>query len=350
MKKNDNISILLDKFCDENVQLSIEELQQLYFLLSSKEEEAHISAWMQQRWGENPEEFDEINYERIYSRVKQQLAIGNNRRVQFVRFFQRCAAILLFPLLGLSGYLVVKNIIDGQPIRTEVVVNIAAEQEYMTLPGMRSKIILPDSTVVWLNAASRLTVAKGFGETQRQVTLVGEAYFEVAKDERKIFTVNTSELDIKVHGTTFNLSAYPNELTKAVLVEGSIEAITKNENNRQTGQLFLKPDQMLKVQNHDHAMNVESNVNTELYTSWTNGMLVFNKTPMEEVARTLERWYNVHINLNDELLKTYHFTGTFENRSLEQVMSYISLSSAITYKTDMEHDTITVYSKKNAQI
>jgi ferric-dicitrate binding protein FerR (iron transport regulator) len=340
-RKKESISILLNKFCDETAQLSMDELRELYFLLGSKEEEERISVWMQQRWNENPEGFDEINYERIYKRVQQQLEAGNNRRHRFVSFIQRAAAILLFPLLGLSGYLLVKNIIDSRPVRTEIIVNIPAEQEYMTEPGMRSKVTLSDSTVVWLNAASRLIVAKGYGEAQRRVTLVGEAYFEVAKDEHKLFTVNTSELDIKVHGTTFNLSAYPNELTKAILVEGSIEAITKNENKK----MFLKPDQMLKIQNQNQ-IDVESNVNTELYTSWTNGMLVFYKTPMEEVARTLERWYNVNIELNDKLLKTYHFTGTFDNRSLEQVMSYISLSSSVDYKIDIENDHVTIYSKK----
>ena len=346
MKKNESINILLDKFCDENVQLSINELRQLYFLLSNKDEEERISNWMQRRWEENPEGFDEINYERIYNRVKQQLDTGNNQRRQFMRFFQRCAAILLFPLLGLSVYLIVKTVIDGKPVRTEILVNIAAEQEYMTLPGMRSRIILPDSTIVWLNTASRLTVAKGFGELQRNVTLVGEAYFEVVKNDQKIFTVNTSELDIKVYGTTFNISAYPNELTKAVLLEGSIEAIVKDENNRRMEKILLKPEQMLKIQNQDQVMNVESNVKTELYTSWMNGMLVFNKTPMEEVAKILERWYSVHIDLRDELLKTYHFTGTFDNRSLEQVMNYIGISSSINYTIDMESGTVIIYSKK----
>ena len=345
MKKDENRLIcLLDKFCSENAQLSLEELRQLYFLLSSKEEEERISQWMQQRWEENLGEFEEVNYDRIFNRVKEQLEASSNKRVKFIRFFQRCAAVLLFPLLGLSGYLAVKTIIDGRPVRKEIVVHVPAEQEYITPSGMRSKIILSDSTVVWINAASRLTVAKGFGESQRNVSLVGEAYFEVRENKQRPFIVTASGLDIKVLGTSFNLSAYPYEAPKAVLIQGSIEATIKDEDNRPLDKLYLVPDQMIKYQ--DKTVNIESNVNTELYTSWTNGRLVLHKTSMEEVVRTLERWYNVSINLNDDLLKTYHFTGTFDNRSLEQVMSYLSLSSAISYEVDWENDIVNIYSKK----
>jgi ferric-dicitrate binding protein FerR (iron transport regulator) len=302
---------------------------------------------MQQRWEANPEGFDNIEYQRIFDSLKQQIKTSNRKPLRFMQFFQRYAAAILLPLLALSTYFLVQEIRSNRPIRKEVIVEVLAEQEYLSPRGMRSRIILPDSTVVWLNADSRLTVAKGFGEQQRNVTLVGEAHFDVTKNKQRPFIVGASELDVKVLGTTFNLTAYPNEKLKVVLAEGSIEATIKNEENRALQKVVLQPDQLLEVQNQAQSINIESNVDTELYTSWIDGKLVFHKTPMEEVVKTMERWYNVTINLTDEVLKTYHFTGTLDNRSLEQVMRFICLSSSINYKIDLENHTVTIYSRKN---
>ena len=197
------------------------------------------------------------------------------------------------------------------------------EQEYFSPKGTRSRIILPDSSAVWLNADSRLLVQNDFGARERVTRLTGEAYFEVTPDPLRQFIVRTSDVDIKVMGTTFNVSAYPDDITvRTVLVAGEVML---GEN------LYLKPAQMASLQKKSKKMEIQEDVRTEIYTSWRHGTLSFYDTPMPEVIKALERWFNVTILLQDERLQSYVYTASFTSRSLEQILTYISYSAPINY-------------------
>ena len=337
MNNRDLIVELLNKFHVEGEKISSKDLQQLYILLSDEQKNDDIAAWMKEQWEQEPEKYDDIDYDRIFSKIEQTIAQKATKRRSLIRTIQRYAAVLLIPFIGLSCFLLVKNFSENPVV--EEIVQVPAEQEYYTPAGLRSKIILSDGTSVWLNASSRLIIKEGFGVKSRNVTLVGEAFFDVTTNENLPFVVGTSDMDIKALGTTFNVLAYPDdEVLEAVLVEGKIEV--QSEISKE---VEIQPEQLVRFNKKASTLTIVDNVDTDLYTSWTRGMLVFRKTPMEDMARVLERWFNVDIVISGESLKKYQYTGIFDNRTIDQIMSYIALSSSITYKKDK--DQITLYGK-----
>ena len=336
MEENAKIHDLLNRLRTEAETLSIEELRLLYQLFTSEEGKNHIQSLMLEHWEKTSNE-NNYRFDLLLSRVRQRLLAKYFKRHMLVRFLRQCAAILILPLMGVTTYLYIKTQTPKQQI--DFAKPGIAEQEYISPIGMRSKITLQDSTVVWLNADSRLIVEAGFTEQQRKLRLIGEAYFEVnRRADLMPFTVNTTEIAITVLGTSFNLSAYnDSHRVEAVLVEGTIEVAAKNKTR------VMQSAQRLTLQKENSNMTVTENIDASLYTSWIDGKLIFRTTPLDEVARTLERWYNVNIHLHDPVLKTYTYSGTFDNRSIEQILKYLELSSPIRYSTEDEN--ITIYAK-----
>lgn len=188
-----------------------------------------------------------------------------------------------------------------------------------TPKGGQYQVRLPDGTKVWLNAASSLTYPASFAAlNDRTVRLIGEAYFEVAKDKNKPFLVATEKQTVEVLGTHFNINSYSDEAsTKTTLLEGAVKIITNNSIK------ILKPGQEANV-------NVKidiSAVNTEEAIAWKNGYFRFDDEKLESVMRKISRWYDVDVIYQDEALKSELFaavTTRFANVSgllkmLEQI-------------------------------
>jgi len=163
--------------------------------------------------------------------------------------------------------------------------------------GRQVKVVLADSTEVWLNAGSRLVYPSQFAENKRKVQLQGEAFFKVSKDKTRPFTVETSHSALKVLGTSFNLRAYPDEKTEeTVLVEGSVSIhIGKSFFGED---VLLKPDQRIIAGYPDRSYSILE-VDVHNYTSWTDGSLVFKEEPLSRVLGRIARFYNVRISCED---------------------------------------------------
>lgn len=162
----------------------------------------------------------------------------------------------------------------------------------LTTPrGKDYQVTLPDGTKVWMNADSKLTFPETFSQTTREVTLVGEAYFEVAKESERQFIVNTDFFTTIVHGTTFNIRAYSPDNASIVLIEGSV-TVGKDKQFEQ-----LKPGEMACWKNHGGFTVTE--VDTYSYLQWRNGFFYFDNQSLLEIMRELGRWYNVNIMFDD---------------------------------------------------
>lgn len=172
------------------------------------------------------------------------------------------------------------------------------------------KVTLSDGTVVRLNAGSSLTYPEQFAlNSERIVTLNGEAFFEVTKNKNSQFIVNTSEVAIEVLGTTFNVSSYKEDnFTSCVLVEGSVKLL---ENNNKENTILLTPNEKSIWQKASKSFSVTS-INTNYYTSWIHGELVFKNTPFSVIAKKIERYYDVKITNKNPLLEQQTFTGTIK--------------------------------------
>lgn len=222
-----------------------------------------------------------------------------------------------------------------------------ADNIVSTKKGSKTNLVLPDGTKVWVNANTRLTYDEAFGNGTREVTLAGEAYFDVTKDPSRPFIVHTSILDVKVLGTAFNVRAYPDETnTQTTLLRGAVEVLLKNKKHER---IMLKPNEKIIVQNKmpvngAHAatpnnikikafelLNIAANKNAAVVeTEWTRNRLVFEQEKIESLLPVLERWYNVTIELRHgtgDIL----YTGTFENDSLEDVLASLKEVGGFNY-------------------
>jgi ferric-dicitrate binding protein FerR (iron transport regulator) len=220
-----------------------------------------------------------------------------------------------------------------------------------TRNGSKSNVVLPDGTVVKLNAGSKLTYDKDYGNTIREVNLTGEAFFDVVKNKDKPFIIHTKKIDIKVLGTAFNVKSYPNETTtETSLIRGSIEVTFKD---RPAEKVLLKPNEKLIVADDAAApatfakmhpakhsiksiaqishLNYTKKDSTIIETAWIQNKLVFRDEPFRELALQMERWYSVSIRFEDPVKKELQFTGVFENESIQQALEALKLSGKFNY-------------------
>ncbi|HEY9259473.1 FecR family protein [Chitinophaga sp.] len=223
--------------------------------------------------------------------------------------------------------------------------------QMVTQKRMRSQILLPDGSRVWLNAGSKLDYPKQFAlHAPREVTLEGEAFFVVTADAERPFRVHTKTFHIRVLGTSFNVRAYPQEDSAVTaLVQGSVEVVLENAGNQVVS---LKPNEKLTVPVQVAATPVESNLATPpplvIYksklspvqdsvlteTAWVQNKLAFKHLQLEKVAAMLEEWYGVEIGFKDNRKKQLYFSGVFETESLEQVLNALETTLSFTWHKD----------------
>jgi transmembrane sensor len=282
--------------------------------------------------------------DRVHHIIRKNEIMKRQKPLQkFMRIYMKAAAILLLPLL-ISGGLIYgylgnhgKTTADRQVISTI----------YAPL-GARVSFNLPDGTTGMLNGGSHLTYSLPFTNSRR-VKLEGEAWLEVNRDEDHPFEINTGNSTVKVLGTSFNVSAYPAEnYVEVVLQQGKVEFL----DNKGDEKVTMLPSERLVFQNGNISKSV---IDPAKYNAWTEGKLVFRGDPMAEVARRIERWYNVKVNLADSDLKKYSFRATFEDDKLEDVLQLLSMTSPIRYlitprklldNGTYEKEEVTIYLKK----
>lgn len=208
--------------------------------------------------------------------------------------------------------------------------------------AQRKSLKLPDGSAVQLNSLSTLTVTEGFNGKSREVVLDGEAYFDVVHDPGKPFIIRTKSMNIKVLGTKLNVRAYKDDdESETALVEGSVEVTLIHDNNRKvvlvpnqkisyTGKTKASPDAVAKTGYRLGTMKKAAEKSKEI--SWTDNQLIFNDDEFDRIARTLERWYDVSIILEDSALIEYRFTGSFEDKPLADVLDALKLSRQFSYR------------------
>ena len=228
-----------------------------------------------------------------------------------------------------------------------------AENTVSTKPGSKSKIQLPDGTEVWLNADSKIEYNENYNVKLREVKLTGEAFFDVVKNKEKPFIIHTSQMDVKVTGTAFNVRSYPDEATtETALIRGAVEVSLHNNPEKK---YYLKPNDKLVLNNNitavadtaepgaqqDNAekqlvkmkkvsINKQENDITE--TMWVKNKLAFDNESLEKILAETERWYNVAIELKNEKVKSFRFTSVFENKPLTDVLEALCLSAHLHYQ------------------
>jgi transmembrane sensor len=244
--------------------------------------------------------------------------------------------------------------------------NIFSEREFIIQAplGAKTYMILPDNTKVWLNAGSTLSYSSHYDITGRSVHLVGEAFFDVESNTDMPFKVHALDLVINAIGTEFNVKAYPEEkLVETTLVSGLV-SLERRVPGGDVEKVLLRPNQRAysshgvtkmdkpDITNADEYLEKPSEVinglpsrsfekiavekvnNTEVYTSWKDKRLVFDREKMADLAVKLERIYDVRITFIDDELKNYHLSGSLEQETLEQLLYAIRLTIPLDFKIE----------------
>lgn len=245
--------------------------------------------------------------------------------IRYIHILQRVAAILFIPLFGLQLYsLLVKN---------------TTPTEWVTLrtsPGMVATVRLPDNSTVWLNSSTTIKYPQNF-ENERIVELDGEAFFDVTKNSKNRFKVNTlHHASIEVFGTRFNVDAYRNNRAiRTTLQEGKV--MFHYQGKSKIEQLVLKPSQtaVYDVENHELKPN---DLNEETLTSWKDNQIVLKNTSLLDLLDIVEKRFDVQFVLKTTGLEAERFTGVFHSQQLMTVLEHIRISSNIQYKIINESD------------
>lgn len=263
---------------------------------------------------------ESVDTEKALKKVKGRM---HREKVSWWEWTQRIAAMLSIPLL-----MAVLWMYQDRKTSQEVAQMI----EIKTNPGMTTSVVLPDSTVVYLNSESSLRYPSRFSGENRKVELVGEAYFDVTKDEKKRFVISTvHQSQIEVYGTSFNVEAYADdEQLSTTLVEGSVGFFFKDKVG-ESKMVKLEPNHKLVYSPPSGEVKIY-NTSCEAETAWKDGKIIFKNTSTEEILRMLSKRYNVEFVVKSNRIKEYSFTGTFTTQRLERILEYFKISSKMNWR------------------
>lgn len=235
------------------------------------------------------------------------------KKMQYNPFFMVAAAVTLLIIAGVMFH----HLSSEQPTPT-----IAREIVKETNPGEKLKTMLPDGTIVYLNAGSRLTYPEHFGDSSRVVRLKGEGYFEVAEDKARPFTVKTQNMDITALGTAFCVNvAANNHPDHVALISGKL--LIKNIKNQE---IKIDSGYTVKLAPENYSF-VKSKIDYLTEVAWKDGALHFENSSFNEIVQALELNYGVEFVMDQPLNKINDtYTGTFKNESLDNVLKILSFS------------------------
>jgi len=271
---------------------------------------------------------DKIDLEKALLATKKRIPQFHKSKSFKLQWWMQAAAIVLLSLL----FSVTINYFRQESTKAVVATNVIY-QEVKAAYGTQTKVSLEDGTQVWLNSGSKLKFPNTFAsQNTRDVELVGEGYFEVHHNVQQPFIVHTRDLGVKVLGTSFNVNAYENmKRVTVALVEGKVSVI-KEKDDQDKELLQLHPSEIADYSIDENKIYYSETNNIGRYTAWKDGKIVFLDDPMDKMVSLLENWYNVDIEVKDESLLRNHFTATFSDESLDQILKYLSISTSFKYR------------------
>ena len=366
-------SLLSKKLTNEALAEELQELEVLLILNPELQQQAELLTEMwRQPAQQYPAESEAaymrhlVNHNDVFfnEEISEEAVLYENpeERGFFQHLISRTQLIIWFASLILAGaalFFLFQPNNNNQPL-TEVISSV------VTKNGNRTKIVLPDGSQIWLNAGSTIYYNNLlFNKDLREVSLNGEAYFDVVKNAAKPFIIHTKKMDIKVVGTSFNVRSYSDEkFAEAALIRGSIEVTLKD---RKDQKIILKPNEKISISTDEPEQpvsrpekeipvktnakpipqivvkelkpNPTNNIIAEI--AWTQNKLYFEDESLEDIGPMIERWFGKNVIIQNESMKKIRYTGNFENESMEDVLSYLKLSRPFNFR--IENDTVIIY-------
>lgn len=299
---------------------------------------------------------DKQRIERILSKaaaaenmpLEERLIAVHFKRPVFVRYLKYAAAIIVLLVTGSIFFITSHKPASHKSSRNR---SVNGEHIITAQSGSRTRTILPDGTTVWLNSGSQIRYKGNLNNAVKEVQLNGEAFFDVVRQSGRPFIVHAGGINIKVLGTAFNVKFYESDKTiETTLLRGSVEVTLQQD---KSSHILLKPNEKLVIAkevleesgwskerlltNGQEPIKVVQ-FNTPmgedklLETAWVYNRLEFRGDSFKELAAKLERWYNVHIEFEDEAVQQLRFNGSFEKESVEEALAALQKVAPFTFK------------------
>ena len=309
---------LIEKYFDGNITDA--EIKKLSDWIKN---DRHLQNWWEEEFSKSDAGINPVLRDKLFARIKEQTqgkeetqGKENPRTIRMNPWKWAAAIVLPICIAFFTYYLVDSSQTVGAPFI------VKADK------GDKATIELPDGTNVVLNSASQLSYLNNFGENGRRVQLNGEAYFKVAHDEKCAFIVQVGDLEVKVLGTSFNVSAYEDAKdVTVVLLEGKVGVYAQKTSH------IMKPGDKIEYNKATHKITA-TQVHSSDYIEWTKGNIYFEKESLENIMKTLSRIYDVEIRFDSNKLPNEYFTGTIPGGGIQNALNILMLTSPFYYEMD----------------
>lgn len=316
----------------------------------SREEESQFDEWLaeskenrrsfkeyQKSWKSSNLSWEVDNSKKVYESIGASLDFQSVSDTKVVSIYSRrnltriAAAIVL--LIGISTTLYYSGVFTTP--KPQISDNLIIKNNPK---GKKTRIKLPDGTMVKLNSGSYLEYPEHFGK-ERRIKLIGEAFFDVKRDTSRPFIVESENLNVRVLGTSFNVRAFPYDDSYSVAVASGLVSVTDQRKSKSNMSMQLQANEMV-IYEHNSGNFRKKTFDSDHYFAWKNGVLDFQKADFEEIIKRLERWYGVKFIVQNENAVVNGFSGRYENASLRHVLEGISFAN--NFEFSLEGDTVII--------
>ena len=306
------ITALFRKYLSNSA--TADEMKELDEWIASNED---FHDWLENQVDNSSAEMDAEKQADILAKIHEKIAVQSKQKFVLPGWAKTVAAVALIVLMAASAAIYFRS---NQP-------NMIQYAEIGALRGQKASVTLPDGTKITLNSESTLKYSTNYNQSDRAVELVGEAYFEVAKNKKIPFVVKAGKLEIEAKGTAFNIKAYPTDNSiSTTLTEGKIEVKTPLD------VLNMIPNERMEYNNTDQTFRKLTLTDAVGSIGWLNDELSFENATLAEVVANFSRIYNIDIQFASESIKEQRFTGKINNNSLLSVLRIISFTSPIRFE------------------
>lgn len=298
--------------------ISPDEFEKFSIFINQEKNNEFVWELMKTEWENQQNEIQSISanptlYQKIQLAILHNESTIANKKLKLYALGLKIAAVLIIGLFLTVSLFFMNRDSDESYISYQTV----------SIPfGAKTQFHLPDGSLVWLNSGSTLNYSNDFSK-HRQVELKGEAFFDVVKNKCP-FLVKTTVGEIEVLGTAFNVLAYSDDEFTVTLERGLVNVTDFIQKNK----VLIKPGEQIQMAQN---ILVKNTVNTELFTSWKDGKLIFSREPFPSLIKRLERWFNVEIEHTSSTFDGLWFSGTIEGETLTEVMDMICKAAPVEY-------------------
>ena len=278
---------------------------------------SQFNAWKAEWKSQKPACAQVLKFDKVKSEI---MSRGRAKKIRFAILSAAAAAVALLVTVGIT-WQSTPEVVPAELVCVQTGFN------------EKTQVVLPDESVVWLNANTTLTYSEDFIADNREVTLSGEAFFDVKPNPDTPMVVSTDKnVFIKVTGTKFNIRAYKNESsTKTTLYSGKRDVLGKNKEGAPYIMTSMKPNESYEVRENIKPLKVLK-ADTLKHSAWTRGELMFEYTPISDVIKELERWHGATFEIVNEKIYKHKFSARFKQESLVQILEVLKFCTGIEYE------------------